>query len=119
MISKHVLQKVQDGELTSQEALNILYPEKKKKRIKPGKRAFFIKMKINVPDEGKGVNTFLKILFLLPFPMIFARIGLRFANRFVKDEDVDFKEISRLLKYSRNTKIQVESKDANVDIAIH
>jgi len=113
-----VLQQIESGELTSQEALNQLYPEEPVKRVKGGKRAFFIKIDINVPDEGKGVNTFLKVLFALPIPMIFARLGLRFAGRFTKDQDVDLSEISKLLKYSRNTKIQVDSKDAQVNIRI-
>ncbi|AIO18447.1 hypothetical protein KQ51_00567 [Candidatus Izimaplasma bacterium HR1] len=121
MSNKKVLQQIQNGELTSQEALNILYPEQKVRNTKPGKRASFIKMKIHVPDEGKGVNTFLKILFAIPIPMIFVRMGLRIGKRFIKDDDkddFDINEISKLLKYSKNTQIQVESTDATVDIRI-
>ena len=121
MSNKKVLQQIENGELTSQEALDILYPPQKVKKPKPGKRASFIKLKIHVPDEGKGVNTFLRILFALPIPMIFARLGLRLAKRFTKDQDlgeVDFNEISRMLKYSKNTRINVESTDATVDIKI-
>ena len=115
---KKVLQKIKDGEMTSKEALNILYQEKKSKTTKMGKRATFIKMNINVPDEGKGVNTFLKILFALPIPMIFARMGIRFAGRFVDDKDIDLNDIGKMLKYSKNTKVQVESKDAQINIRI-
>ena len=111
-----VLNKVENNELTPELAYKELYPEPKK--VKPGKRAFFIKLKIHVPEEGKGVNTFLRILFAIPIPMIFARMGLRFANRFADLEEVDLKEISRLLKYSRNTRISVDSNDAKVDIKI-
>lgn len=121
MSNKKVLQQIENGELTSQEALAILYPPVPVIKSKPGKRASFIKLKIHVPEEGKGVNTFLKILFALPIPMIFARMGLRFATRFTKDKDlgdVDLSEISRLLKYSKNTRIQVESTGATVDIKI-
>ena len=84
------------------------------------KRAFFVKMKVTVPEEGKGVNTFLKILFLIPFPIIFARIGLRFANRFAKldDQDINIDDISHLLKYSKNTRIDVDTNDAKVNIKI-
>lgn len=110
-----VLQQIENGEITSQEGMKLLYPEPKQKI---GKRAHFIKLKIHVPDEGKGINTFLRILFAIPIPMIFARLGVRFADRFVKDEDVDFKEIGKLLKYSRNTRVQVDSQDAQVDIRI-
>ena len=113
-----VLSQIESGVLTSQEALNVLYPEKKEKPTKPGKRATFIKLNISVPDEGKGVNTFLRILFALPIPMIFARMGLRIADRFVKEEDFDIKEIGKMLKYSKNTRIHVDSKDAQVDIRV-
>jgi len=75
-------------------------------------------LNISVPDEGKGVNTFLRILFALPIPMIFARMGLRIADRFVKEEDFDIKEIGKMLKYSKNTRIHVDSKDAQVDIRV-
>ncbi len=112
---KKVLNKIENGEITSQDALNQLYPVKVSK---PGKRATYIKMNVNVPEEGKGVNTFLKILFMIPIPMIFARMGLRFAGRFIKDDSVDMSEIRKLLKYSKNTTINVDSKDAQVKIKI-
>jgi hypothetical protein len=117
---KSTLEKIENGELTSQEALNMLYPEKKQKKSKPGKRATFIKLKIHVPDEGQGVNTFLRILFALPIPLVFARLGLKLGKRFAKDvgDEVDFDEIARLIKYSKNTRVQVDAKDAQVDIRI-
>jgi hypothetical protein len=110
-----VLEQIQKGELTSQEAFDLLYPTRK---TKPGKRAHFIKMSIHVPEEGKGVNTFLKILFALPIPIIFARIGLRLGKRFVDEPNVDFSEISQLLKYSRNTRVDIDTDDAQVNIRI-
>lgn len=113
-----VLQKLEKEELTAQEAFDLLYPEKPTKPVKYGKRAMFVKMKIVAPDEGKGVNTFLKILFALPIPIVFARIGLRIGSRFIKDDDIDLKEISTMLKYSKNTKIQVDSEDAQVHIQV-
>jgi hypothetical protein len=113
-----MLKKIEDNEMTAQEAFDKLYPVSKSK---PGKRASFIKMNIKIPDEGKGLNTFLRILFAIPIPMIFARLGLRIANRFAPDTgdvDLDFAEISKLLKYSKNTKVQVDSNDAQIDIRI-
>lgn len=110
-----VLDKLENNEISSKEALEQLYPMKPSKI---GKRAFLVKMKIVVPDEGKGVNTFLRILFAIPFPIIFARIGLRFANRFVKENDVDLNEIGKLLKYSKNTKVQIDAKDALIEIKV-
>jgi hypothetical protein len=112
-----VLDKVENNELTPELAYKELYPEPKNKKI--GKRAFFIKLKIRVPEEGRGVNTFLRILFALPIPMIFARMGLRIAERYTDlDGDIDLKEISRLMKYSKHTRINVDTDDAKVDIKI-
>ncbi len=110
-----VLNKLKNNEITTEEALKKLYPVKKQ-RI--GKKAYFVKMKIVVPEEGKGVNTLLRVLFAIPFPMIFARIGLRIGGRFIKNDDFDISEISKLLKYSRNTVINVESKDTHIEIKV-
>lgn len=111
-----VLKKLENDEISSEEALKQLYPVKKE-RI--GRRATFVKMTIKVPEEGKGVNTFLKILFLLPFPMILARMGLRIGGRFIKDTDgLDINEIIKMLKYSKNTEINVDSKDAQIKIRV-
>lgn len=120
MKMNEVLNKVENDELTAQEALDLLYPEKPITPKKYGKRAMFVKMKIHVPEEGKGVNTFLKILFALPIPIMFARLGISFASRFIKDEEQlnQMKEISKLIKYSKHTKIQVDSDDAQVNIQI-
>lgn len=118
MKNQKVLSQIESGELTSQEALNILYPDNQQLPSKPGKRATFIKINITIPEEGKGLNTFLKLLFAIPIPIGFARMGLRLANRFVKDDDIDIKEISKMLKYAKNTKIQIESKDALINIKV-
>jgi hypothetical protein len=51
--------------------------------------------------------------------MIFARMGLRIAERYTDlDGDIDLKEISRLMKYSKHTRINVDTDDAKVDIKI-
>jgi hypothetical protein len=110
-----VLKKLENNEISSEEALAELYPVKKQRM---GKKAYFVKMKITVPEEGKGVNRLLKFLFLVPFPMIFARIGLRIGGRFIKDDDIDISEISKMLKYSKNTVINVDSKDAQIEIKV-
>jgi len=110
-----VLNKLENNEISPEEALKELYPIKK---VQMGKKAYFVKMKIHVPEEGKGVNTFLKILFAFPFPIIFARIGLRIGKRFIKDDDIDLSEISKMLKYSKNSVINVDSKDAQVEIKV-
>jgi hypothetical protein len=111
-----VLNKLETNEITPSLAYDELYPIKK---TKPGKRAFFIKLRIHVPEEGKKVNAFLKILFALPIPLVFARLGLRLAGKYADiEEDVDLNEIARLLKYSKHTKISVDTEDAKIDIKI-
>lgn len=111
-----ILNKLENDEITPEEALKKLYPQKKQK---PGKKAYFVKMKIHVPEEGKGVNTFLKILFAIPFPIFLAKIGLRIGARFIKDnDDLDIKEISKMLKYSKDTRIHIDSEDAQIEIKV-
>lgn len=112
-----VLNQLEKSDLSIEDAYRKLY---KPKKIKTGKRAFFVKMNITIPDEGKGLNTFLRILFALPIPLVFARIGISIANRYTNldDNEIDLKQISRLLKYSRGTKIDVDSEDAKVSIRL-
>jgi len=114
-----VLKKIESGELDPEKAYDLLYTPSIKES---GKRAFFLKMNIEVPDEGKGINTFLKILFMIPIPLIFARIVLRVFRRKIEDglKDVDFEidDIIDLIKYSKHTRIQVDSEDAKIDIKI-
>lgn len=119
MIQKSILKKLENNEITAEEALKTLYPVKHEK---PGRRASIVKMSFKVPEEGKALNTFFKILFAIPIPIIFARLGLRLAgrlaNRFTKIQNFDFKEISKLLKYSKDTRILVESDEILIDIKV-
>lgn len=111
-----VLNQLEKNELTIEEAYNKIY---KPKKTKLGKRAFFVKMKIHVPEEGRGINTFLRILFAIPIPIVLARIGLSIGNRFAKlDDDMDLKEISKILKYSKNTIINVDTEEAQIEIKV-
>lgn len=113
------LKKLERGELDIEKAYHELFTPSIKES---GKRAFFVKMSIQVPEEGKGVNTFLKILFMIPIPLIFARMAIRIFGRKINDSmgDVDFTidDLLEMIKYSRHTKIQVESEDAKIDIKI-
>lgn len=114
-----ILKQLESGSIDAEKAYEKLFVPTIKQG---GKRAFFVKMRIQVPEEGKGVNTFLKILFMIPIPLIFARFALRiFGNKInegLSDVDFDVKDILELIKYSRHTKIQVESDDARIDIKI-
>ena len=110
-----VLKKLENNEISSEDALKELYPVKKQKM---GKRAFFVKMKVTIPDEGKGLNTFLKVLFAIPIPIIFATMGLRFGGRFIKDDNIEVSEIIKMLKYSKHSVIDIDAKDAQIQIKV-
>lgn len=110
-----VLKKLENNEITSKEALKQLYPVKKQRS---GKKAYFVKMKIVIPEAGKGLNRFLRVLFSIPFPIIFATMGLRIGGRFIKTDDFDISEISKMLKYSKNTVINIDTEDAQIEIKV-
>ena len=110
-----VLHKIENNELTAAEGYDLLYPFKKQKI---GKRASFVKLKVRVLNEGRGVNNLLRVLFILPIPILFARIILRFSTRFIKSDDVDLKKMVHLIKYSKNTRVSVESDDAIINIEV-
>lgn len=119
MSYKPVLKKLERGDIDAEHA----YKEMFVPTIKDsGKRAFFVKMKIQVPEEGKGVNTFLKILFMIPIPLIFARFALKLFGSKIKEglEGVDFdvKDILEMIKYSKHTRIHIDSNDAKIDIKV-
>ncbi len=110
-----ILKKLEKDEITPEEALIQLYPVKKQRM---GKKAYFVKLKIVIPEEGKGINTFLRILFAIPIPMIIATMGLRIGGRFIKDDDIDLSEIVKMLKYSKNSVINVDAQDAKIEIKV-
>ena len=114
-----VLKKIECGELDADQAYNQLFVPSIKEG---GKRAFFVKMNLEVPEEGKKINTFFKILFMIPIPLLFVRIPLRLFRRKIENSigDVDFEidDIIQMIKYSRHTRIQVDSNDAKIDIKI-
>ena len=114
---ENTLKKLESNDITIEETYDLLF-KKSIKRIKPGKRANFIKMRLIVPEEGKGINRLFKVLFLIPFPMFLATLGLRIGGRFIKDDDIDLSMLIRFIKYSRGTSVQIDSKDAQIDIKI-
>lgn len=112
---ENVLSKLQSNDISIDDAYNELYIKKNK----PGKRAHFVKIRLHVPEEGKGVNRLFKVIFAIPFPLVIATMGLRIGKRFIdKNDDIDFESFLRLVKYSKGTMINVDSEDAKIDIKI-
>ncbi|MFP4286812.1 MAG: hypothetical protein ACLFRI_03860 [Candidatus Izemoplasmataceae bacterium] len=120
MNTLEVCEALYDGSLTSQQAYDTLTPMMNRRGVK---RAFFIKMRITLPNESKRLNAFLRILFAIPLPIGLVRFGLRFApidEQFKKNqiEGLSKDDLSALLKYARGTKIKIESEDAIIRIVI-
>ena len=112
-MNSETLQMVKCGDLRPKEAYRMLYPDNKPKRLR---RAWFIKLRINIPKE-KGVNRFLAVLFFLPFPIFLAKLALRFVkNDSLKDSGLTTKDIMNIISY-RGIKVEVMTSD-NTNILI-
>ena len=104
------LTKLQNNQITPETAYAKIYKKSRIKRVPFYKRAHFIKLSINVPDE-KGVNAFLKVLFFLPIPILFLRIILGFIkiDKFSDDMPLTKRELIRLITF-RGVKVKVNAK---------
>ena len=106
-MTSEVLYQLKDNTISTKEAYKELYVPKKEPMMR---RAHFVKLRIRVPEE-KGVNRFLRLLFLLPIPLMFVRIALRFVRD--KDEDslpLTKQEIFNLISY-KGIVVSVKSKN--------
>ncbi len=70
-----VLDKLNQKEITVDEAYKLLYKKQYKVR-----RAHFIKLRFDIKDE-KAANVLLKTLFFLPVPMLFVRLILKLVMK--------------------------------------
>ncbi len=102
---KVILDLLQKNEITPNKAYKKIY--KQNQKINFTNNAHFIKLKIHIPDE-KGVNTFLKILFFLPIPLIIFRIALPFIKFDKMNIPISKEEIYKLIN-SKNIKIIVNA----------
>lgn len=120
MNTLEVCEELYNGKINALDAYDTLTPMVNKKGLK---RAFFIKMRITLPNESKKLNAFLRLLFALPLPIGLLRFALRFApvDKHLENNQIEGftkEDISALLKYSRGTKIKIESDDAIIRIII-
>lgn len=109
IMASETLMKLQSNTISAEKAYKDLYKEEKIKRVPFFKRAHFIKLSIKVPDQ-KGVNAFLRVLFLLPIPILFLRIVFSFVkvDNFESDIPLSKREIMDLIAH-RGVKVKVNA----------
>ena len=123
MKTEALLNQVYEGQMTAEEAYNMMHPLFDKKKLK---RARFVKFRIRLPNESRKLNIFLRVLFGLPVPICLVRFALRFVNEekmksFSSEQDVitlDRATLRKLITYSKGTRINVDSDDARIIIKI-
>lgn len=106
---RKTLLKVAKGQLTPEEAYQILYTKRMAK-------ARFIKLHMIVKDHP-WVSGFINFLFFLPFPIALGeRIAFRAMNK--KGVNIEFETFRELLGCCNGTEISVIADEANIRIDI-
>ncbi len=112
IVSTNTLARLADNKITAEKAYQKMFLKKEKYRVPFSRRAHFLKLKIQSPS-AKGVNTLLKILFLIPFPIGIVRFGLRFVKMDFKEEvGMSKNEILDMIS-SKGIEINVDTKDGD------
>lgn len=108
MTHYEVLNQVKQKKIHPKKAYKMMY---QKSRIRKPKRAHFVKIGVNIPDE-KGVNAFLKVLLFLPIPIWIVKVILRKrADQKLSDEfPITFKEMMNLMMI-RGSMVDVKTHD--------
>ena len=108
MTQYEVLHQIEQKKMHPKKGYKLLFHQVKERKPR---RAHFVKMNINIPDE-KGVNILLKVLFCLPLPLWIIKLILRKrANQKVSDEfPVTFRELMDLMMI-RGSKVDVKTHD--------
>ncbi len=112
--TEEILLKIQNGEYTAKQAYKELFGEK----ITLGKRAHFVKLKVYVKDEGRGLNMLLKVIFALPIPIVLVKIILKLVSKHANTNNVDIDMIGKMLKYAKHSKLELEAEDAIVKVRV-
>lgn len=103
--TKEALALLQENKISTNKAYKYIY--NKDHQLRFTNKAHFVKLRIIVPGE-KGVNTFLKILFFIPFPIFIARFALQFVKFDDKDIPISKNEMLSLIN-NKGIKIQVNA----------
>lgn len=100
--TKEALELLQQNKISTKKAYKRIYNQQT--QLKFTNKAHFVKLKIVIPDE-KGVTTFLRILFFIPFPLFIAKFALRFVK--LDDKDLPFSK-TELIEMISNKGINVQ-----------
>ncbi len=125
MEKEQLLQSLYDGEVDAQSVYKTMYPQTFNQRGL--KRAHFAKLRINAKDEGFWPNLLLRLLFILPFPVVFGRLILRVLKKKIDQtldqhsngSDLNYEMIYGLLKYSKGVRIDIQTDDADINIKVY
>lgn len=115
-----VLKQLHEGDINAFQAYSLL--ESRGRKLSKPKRARFVKLSVNPEEESRKVRLLLFFLFALPLPLFIARWALDRGLKDKIDEDtgdaVDIESFKSLLRYAKGTTIDVDSKDAKVNVKI-
>jgi hypothetical protein len=111
MTKYEVLNQLNQNELNSEKAYNLLY---KSQKVRKPRRAGFIKVRIVVPEE-KGVNRLLSVLLFLPMPIALVKLfiprRIKKGTEQISDQiPLTFNEMLNLISM-RGIKIDIKAKD--------
>lgn len=105
-----ILKKVEEKQLKPKKAYQEIYPVENQ-RILKRRKAHFIKLAIKIPDS-KGVTAFLKIIFLLPIPILLAQPFIKKGINKSLDqlEGFTYQDLMYMIK-SKGVSINVKTSD--------
>jgi hypothetical protein len=103
-----ILEKVKKSEMAPLEAYDMLYQSEVKT-----KAAHFIKMKINV-KESKLATFVCGTLFLVPTPVIIARMLIRMFRKKIPLGQEDYRLLIRAISEAGGSQIKIHNPDADI-----
>jgi hypothetical protein len=107
-----LLEKVKKGEITPLEAYDGLYRPKVKT-----KAAHFIKMKVQV-KESKLATLLCGTLFLVPTPVVIARLLVRMFRKKIPLCEEDYRLLISTISKAGGSEIKIHNQDAEILIRL-